>query len=240
MTDKPIVIVQLYSRDMNIYGDFGNVLTLQRRLQWHGYGADVYEYNQGDEFPRDVDIVVGGGGQDSGQTLVQSDLLALKDTLISLAEEGLPMLAICGLYQLFGRFFKTQEGTLIHGIGLLDIETHAGSERLIGNTICASSEFGDILGYENHSGQTLLGAGVTPLGRVTKGAGNNGEDGTEGARYHNVIASYLHGSMLPINPRIADFLIETAVVRKFGEFSPGDIDDRFAENARAITRKRPR
>lgn len=235
-----IKLVQLYSRDMNIYGDWGNVLVLKRRLEWHGYKVDLVEYNPGDDFPADGDIFVGGGGQDSGQDIVQADLLKIGPDLRQLADDGVPMLMICGLYQLFGRFFVTQDGHKITGIGLLDIETHAGPERLIGNIVTKSSQFGEIVGYENHSGQTFLGTGLQPLGRVIKGAGNNGQDDTEGARYKNVIGSYLHGSVLPKNPALADWLIEKAVVRKYGEFQPTVIEDRFATQARAIAVKRPR
>jgi CobQ-like glutamine amidotransferase family enzyme len=240
MNEKQITILQLYPREMNIYGDFGNVLVLTRRLQWHGYKARLIEYNIGDDFPVDVDIVVGGGGQDSGQDIIQQDLLALSTTLHTLAENDVPMLMICGLYQLFGKFFKAQDGHIIEGISLFDIETHAGLERLTGNITTSSSEFGDIVGYENHSGQTFLGPNVTPLGRVIKGAGNNGQDDTEGTRYHNVIGTYLHGSILPKNPKIADFLIEKAVQKKYGEFTPTVIDDRFAEQARNVAVRRPR
>lgn len=240
MNEKTISLLYLYSRDMNIYGDWGNVLTLKRRLEWHGYTANIIEYNQGDTFPAEVDLVVGGGGQDSGQDIIQEDLLKNSQRLRDLAENDVPMLFICGLYQLFGKFFKTNDGHVIEGIGLLDIETHAGPERLVGNILTQSSEFGDIIGYENHSGQTFLGKNVQPLGRVIKGAGNNGRDETEGARYKNVIATYLHGSLLPKNPAVADFLIEKAVTKKYGEFKPSVIDDRFAELARSVAVKRPR
>jgi CobQ-like glutamine amidotransferase family enzyme len=147
---------------------------------------------------------------------------------------------ICGLYQLFGKFFKTQEGHVIKGIELFDAKTYAGPERLIGNIVIDSPEFGQIIGYENHSGQTFLGHDTKPLGQIVKGAGNNGKDNTEGARYHNVIGSYLHGSLLPKNPNVADFLIEQAAIRKYGEFTPTVIDDHFAEEARKIAAKRPR
>lgn len=240
MSDREITILQLYPRDMNIYGDWGNVLTIKRRLEWHGYGTKLLEYNQGDAFPQNADIIIGGGGQDSGQDSIQTDLLKIAPTLRALAEDEVPMLMICGLYQLFGKFFKTQDGHIIEGIGLLDIETHAGSERLIGNIVTTNSEFGDIIGYENHSGQTYLGKDVLPLGKVIKGAGNNGQDDTEGARYKNVIATYMHGSLLPKNPLIADFLIEKAAVRKYGDFTPTVIDDRFATLAREVALKRPR
>lgn len=240
MNEKTLTILHLYPRDMNIYGDWGNVLTLKRRLEWHGYKANIIEYNQGDTFPVTVDIVVGGGGQDSGQDTIQADLLSIAPKLQTQADAGTPMLVICGLYQLFGHSFKTQDGHTIKGIGLLDIETHAGPERLIGNIITKSTDFGEIIGYENHSGQTFLGKEVTPLGLVQKGAGNNGQDETEGARHKNVIGTYLHGSLLPKNPLVADFLIEKAVVKKYGEFTPTVIDDSFAEQAREVALHRPR
>ncbi|HEX6416000.1 MAG TPA: glutamine amidotransferase [Candidatus Saccharimonadales bacterium] len=240
MNEREITLLQLYPRDMNIYGDWGNVLTLKRRLEWHGYKVKLLEYNQGDVFPEEADIIVGGGGQDSGQDSIQIDLLKIGPTLRKMADGNTPMLMICGLYQLFGKFFKTQDGHVIEGIGLLDIETHAGPERLIGNIVTTSSEFGDIIGYENHSGQTYLGKDVESLGKVIKGAGNNGQDDTEGARFKNVIATYMHGSLLPKNPAISDFLIEQAVRNKYGEFTPTVIDDRFANLAREVAIKRPR
>ncbi|MCA4131326.1 type 1 glutamine amidotransferase [Arthrobacter sp. M4] len=235
-----IRVLQLYPREMNIYGDWGNALVLQQRLKWHGYTPELLEYNVGDDFPDDVDIILGGGGQDSGQLVIQDDLQARGETLRTMAEDGTPMLVICGLYQLFGKFFKTSSGAVIPGIGILDVETHGTNERLIGNVCLDSPEFGEILGYENHSGQTKLGAGVEPLGTVTKGAGNNSKDGHEGARHRNVVASYLHGSLLPKNPAIADFLIRTAAERKFGSFTPGSPDDTFTDLARTHAARRPR
>lgn len=240
MTRKQLTILQLYPRDMNIYGDHGNVLVLKRRAQWHGYDANVIEYNPGDSLPKNIDIVIGGGGQDSGQDKIQKDLLKIGPELRALAESGTSMLVICGLYQLFGKFFKTQDGHIIKGIEILDIETIAGPERLIGNIITHSDDFGDIIGYENHSGQTFLGSDVAPLATVIRGAGNNGKDDFEGARYKNVIGSYLHGSLLPKNPAIADWLIKNAAVKKFGEFIPATPDDRFSKLAREHAIKRPR
>ncbi len=110
---------------------------------------------------------------------------------------------------------------------------------MIGNIVTKSEEFGEIIGYENHSGQTFLGEGTQPLGKIVKGAGNNGQDEYEGARVRNVIGSYLHGSLLPKNPVIADWLIEKAVTKKYGEFAPTVIDDRFAIEARRIALTRP-
>lgn len=237
---KQITIVQLYPKDMNIYGDEGNVLVLRRRLEWFGYEPKVIHYNVGDAFPTDADIVIGGGGQDSGQNKIHADLLAIGDTLKTLADKGTPMLMVCGLYQLFGHFFKTHDGEELKGIGLLDVTTIGKNERLIGNIITDSSEFGTIYGYENHSGQTFLGEDAKALAIVRQGAGNNTIDGHEGARYKHVIGTYLHGSILPKNPKIADFLIRTAVMKKYGGFDHLSINDSVAELARKAAAKRPR
>ena len=237
---REIVLLQLYPRDMNIYGDNGNALVIKRRLEWYGYSVKHIAYNPGDTFPDEVDIIVGGGGQDSGQDKIVEDLLVIGPKLKQLADSGTPMLMVCGLYQLFGHFFKTAAGEKMPGIGLLDVETYAESERLIGNIIVDTKEFGEIIGYENHSGQTFLGELAKPLGVVRLGAGNNTKDIYEGARYKNVIGTYLHGSILPKNPRLADFLIEKAAVKKYGEMSSDLIDDHFAELARRAARKRPR
>lgn len=238
---KAIRILQLYPRDMNIYGDWGNVLTLKRRLEWRGYTAEIVGYNPGDIFPDDIDIVVGGGGQDSGQTRIGDDLMMIGPKLKALADDDVPMLVICGLYQQFGHFFKTKDGEVIQGIGILDVETYGSDVRMIGNIVTHSHEFGDIVGYENHSGQTTLGPTALPLAKVILGAGNNDHDGYEGARYRNVIGSYLHGSLLPKNPEIADFLIGEAIKRKFDDVLVSlDRADDYTDMARDIAMKRPR
>ncbi len=239
-TKGTIRLLQLYPKDMNIYGDWGNTLVLQRRLEWHGYTPELLEYNPGDIFPDNIDIIVGGGGQDSGQSKISDDLMKIGPMLKQLADDHVPMLLICGLYQQFGHVFKTKDGTIIPGIGLLDIQTEASNERMIGNTIIETKAFGLVVGYENHSGKTTLGPGVVAFGSVRQGAGNNGHDMTEGARYNNVIGTYLHGSLLPKNPQIADFLIECAARRKFGVFHPANIDDTLADAARSTAMKRPR
>jgi hypothetical protein len=240
VTDRTVHLVQLYPRDMNIYGDWGNTLTLKRRLEKYGYAVRLSDHNPGDPFPPDADLLVGGGGQDSGQFRVQEDLQRIAPELRAMAADGVPMLAICGLYQLFGHEFRTGAGETLPGIGILDLTTVGGPTRLIGNIVLESPEFGTVVGYENHSGVTRLGPDQTPLGRVVKGAGNNGEDGTEGARVHHVVGSYLHGSMLPKNPAVADHLIRAAVERRLGVFDVAPLDDTLAERAREVAQARPR
>lgn len=237
-----IRIIQLYPRDMNLYGDWGNAHVLCQRLTWRGIEAEIVDHNPGDGTDlASGDIFLGGGGQDAGQDKIQEDLARHSDQLRHLIEDGAPMLLICGMYQLLGRTFVTDDGEVIKGAGILQLDTKATTDRLIGNVTLNSPEFGEIVGYENHSGRTYLDAGQRPLGEVTRGAGNNGEDHQEGLRYHNVIGTYLHGPLLPTNPKVADFLITKALERRD---MPTDLPplavDEIAQGARTTAKARPR
>lgn len=239
MSKGIIKIVYFYPEQMSIYGDWGNVLTLCRRLQWHGYEPKILQHHPGKTFPKDADIFVGGGGQDSGQFLIEPDLLKNAGTIRDYAEDGAVMLLVCGMYQLFGRSFQAANGETMEGLSIFAAESYSGSKRLIGNLVI-SSPFGEMVGYENHGGKTVLDAAQESLGSVKKGAGNNGGDKTEGAIYKNVFGTYMHGSLLPKNPVFADALIEKAIIRRYGEFEPNVIDDSFANKAQAVARGRPR
>lgn len=236
-------IAHLYPREMNLYGDTGNVLVLRRRLEWRGLPAEVVPVRQGDAIPDDVDVLVGGGGQDAAQGDIGTDFVARGPQLRELAEAGVVVLAICGSYQLLGHRFVTHEGRDIPGVGILDVETFGSSTRLIGNIAVDSPEFGRLIGYENHSGLTRLGAAATPLGRTAAGRGNNGEDRGEGAVWRNVVGTYLHGPLLAKAPRLADELLRRALVRR-GELGAGDtlpaLDDRRADRAAEVAVTRPR
>lgn len=235
---KRLDIVYLYPNEMNTYGDRGNVLALKRRAEWHGYIPVLHFQRLGDDLPTKVDIIVGGGGQDSAQEDIQRDVQRLKPALHRLAAEGTPMLMVCGTYQLFGHRYTTQEGEEISGIGIFDVETVAGSERAIGNVLATSDTFDMLVGFENHSGRTYLHSGQAPLAEVVRGQGNNGEDGTEGAITNNVIGTYLHGPVLPNNPKLADHLLRLAAEKRFGVFEMQPLPDTYAIMARSNAEKR--
>jgi CobQ-like glutamine amidotransferase family enzyme len=225
---------------MNLYGDHGNVLTLVRRCEWRGISAKVVEYEPGGKLPEKVDIIFGGGGQDSGQGVVAADLGRIGGKIREWVGGGMPCLVICGMYQLFGEYFRTLSGEVLRGISVFDMTTVGGTERLIGNVVVETEQFGRIVGYENHSGQTRLSRFLAPLGRVVRGAGNNGEDGYEGVRRENCIGTYLHGPILPKNPGIADFLILEAMRRKYGAAEIKGLDDALEYGAHEVARGRPR
>jgi CobQ-like glutamine amidotransferase family enzyme len=224
---------------MNTYGDSGNALTLMKRAKLHGLNPILHHYHVGGELPENIDIVIGGGGQDTAQSEIQVDIKRIAEQLHTLANNNIPMLMVCGTYQLFGHRFVTKDGAEIQGIGILDVETFGGDTRMIGNIAIETRDFGVMYGFENHSGKTILGPGQLPLGKVTRGNGNNGDDKTEGARTNNVFGTYMHGPVLPNNPVFTDNLISLAATKKDSSFKLQTVDDSLSELARsnAVNRK---
>lgn len=213
-----IVIGYLYADLMNIYGDTGNIIALKKRADWRDIDIVVKKISIGDKLSKgNVDIFFFGGGQDQQQELVAKDLSQGKGKIIkSEVERGVPLLSICGGYQLLGEYYKPHKGPKLNGVGLFPAYTLASFDRMIGN-IVIDSMFGKLVGFENHSGKTFLKKDAIPFGMVIKGFGNNGKDKTEGCLYKNAIGCYMHGSLLPKNPKLADWLLKKALEVKYGK-----------------------
>lgn len=231
---QALTIGWLYPELMSTYGDRGNIIVLQKRCEWRDITVTVKRLDIG-YLEKDLnacDLLFMGGAQDQQQKIVAKDLREKAKTLETMIEEHVPGLYICGAYQFLGKYYKEADGTVIDGLGILDLYTeHPGlsHERLIGNIVIESSLIATdktIVGFENHGGRTYLGEKVKPLGTVTIGYGNNGEDKTEGARYKNSFGSYLHGPILPKNPNFADHLIKRALEKKYAnEVSLKSLED---------------
>ncbi len=240
MVVRKITIAHLYPRQMNVYGDMGNIVTLRYRLESRGITVK-YQAVESLAKLKEVapDILVGGGGQDSNQESIQGDLKRHKSEITAFAEDGVVALMICGMYQLFGKEFVLPDGRVLPGLGVIDMVTRAGDTRMIGN-IVIDSKYGPLVGFENHSGKTYLADTVSPLGKVSKGFGNNGETLDEGAVVKNVFGSYMHGPALAKNPLLADELIRRALDRKYGIKELTQLDDYLEEMAASRAIKRPR
>lgn len=234
---KKLRVAHLYPKLMNIYGDRGNIMCLKRRCESRGIDFELEELSLKDALrPDKTDLVFIGGAQDREQRRVAEDLRKVKgDALREAVANGVTVLAVCGGYQLMGRYYRTAEGEELPGIGLLDMWTvHPGVDapRCIGN-IVVEWEGGTLVGFENHGGRTHLGEGAKPLGRVVAGHGNNGEDGGEGAMQGGIFGTYMHGSLLPKNPAFADHVIQTALSRRHKDVTLDEIDDRVESEAHA-------
>jgi CobQ-like glutamine amidotransferase family enzyme len=247
--DQRIVLGHLYADLLNLYADRGNIITLAQRCAWRGLTLEVRCIGIGDDVrPDELDLLFMGGGQDGDQRLMADDLFTRKaDALRGALADGLPMLVVCGSYQLFGHYYQPAEGPRLPGLGLFDLHTvHPGAAvpRCIGNVVVEWTSGGGVggpaegqtgslggptprtlVGFENHGGRTYLGSGVRPLGRVLYGHGNNSQDGTEGAVVERAYGTYLHGSLLPKNPHLADHLLLLALRRRHPRATLAPLDD---------------
>jgi lipid II isoglutaminyl synthase (glutamine-hydrolysing) len=241
-----LVVGHLYPDYLNIYADRGNIAVLEQRAVRRSIGLEYQTIGLGDAVrPREHDLYYVGGGQDREQALIAPDLVAKGEALREAVAAGAAFLAVCGGYQLLGRFYRDRSGAELQGIGLLPHYTVAGERRMIGDVLLESElEPGEprtLAGFENHAGRTYLDEGAQPLGRVLAGFGNNGEDGHEGARVGNAVGTYLHGPLLPRNPWLADWLIAQALARRLGEPPPLEtLPDVFEEKAHRVSAERAR
>ena len=240
-----VVVGHLYPDYLNIYADRGNIAVLERRAAWRGIEFDYRTITVGDPLrPGEHDLLYVGGGQDREQALIAPDLAARGGAVREAAEAGAVVLAVCGGYQLLGRFYRDRAGVELPGVDLFDHHTIAGERRMIGDVLLECElEPGrprTLAGFENHAGRTVLGPGVAPLGRVVAGFGNDGESGYEGCRRGRAIGTYLHGPLLPRNPWFADWLLAQAVAHRTGAEPPEleRLPDDFESEAHRVAAER--
>lgn len=230
-----LTIGHLYPDLLNLYGDRGNIQCFRKRLDWRGIEAEVIPFLSGDKIDfSKLDIVLLGGGSDREQELVCGYLKEIKADFKNYVEQGGVVLAVCGGYQLLGKYYTAPNGEKIQGLGILDIYTEAGNTRFIGDTIIYNEDFNETyVGFENHSGRTYLN-GLKPLGKCIHGYGNNGSDGYEGCIYKNTYCTYFHGSLLAKNPELADRFIKTALEIKYSEVALEKLDDSLELKAKEV------
>ncbi|MGG7149903.1 type 1 glutamine amidotransferase [Clostridium neonatale] len=236
-----LTICHLYPDLLNVYGDVGNVLILKHRASLRGIDVNIVNSSLNDTLDKDnIDIIFFGGGQDYEQSIVSNDLNTIKkDDIKEYIEDGKVFLAICGGYQLLGKYYTAPNGEKINGLGILNIYTEGGDTRFIGNTEIYNESFDETyVGFENHSGRTYIND-HTPLGKCIHGYGNNGQDGYEGCIYKNTFGSYFHGSFLSKNPEFADRLLLLALQNKYGTDVKLDIlDDELELKAKSVIKER--
>jgi CobQ-like glutamine amidotransferase family enzyme len=241
-----IRIGHLYPDYLNIYADRGNIAVFARRASARGLELEVIAIGLGEDVrPGDHDLYYVGGGQDREQALVAADLAAKGAALREAVAGGAAALAVCGGYQLFGRFYRDRYGRDLPGAGVFPLETYAGERRMIGDVLLECSFSGEqrtVAGFENHAGRTILDKGAEPLGRVIAGFGNDGQSGFEGCRVGRAVGTYLHGPLLPRNPWLADWLLAQAAAHRTGGQPPvfEPLDDELEAAAHAVSAGRAR
>jgi CobQ-like glutamine amidotransferase family enzyme len=210
----------VYPELLGTYGDRGNAIVLVERCRWRGIPAELVEVSAHEPIPDSLDVYLFGGGEDDPQLMAAAGMLASREAVVRAHAGGAAVLAVCAGFQLVGHRYEAADGAVLEGIGLIDMVTRPGPDRLIGEVVVepsASAHWGAsgppprLTGFENHGGRTTLGPDVEPLGRVIAGGGNGDGAGGDGALAERFVGTYLHGPVLPRNPGLADRLLEWVV-----------------------------
>ena len=112
-----------------------------KRCQWRGIEAETIAYEIDDTIDfSNLDIVLLGGGSDREQMLVCEKLKTIQKDFKAYVEDNGVVIAICGGYQLLGKYYKTEQG-MITGLDLVDMYTEQEEGRLISNIVLQSDLF---------------------------------------------------------------------------------------------------
>jgi CobQ-like glutamine amidotransferase family enzyme len=225
-----IKIVRIHNELLGTYGDRGNADVLAFRAKFHGITTEIIDVSYLEKLPTNGNIYLLGGAEDAAQ-LLSLEAIRRDDVLPTAIEGGAVVLAVCAGFQIIGNSFHAS-GKEVEGLGFLDVKSIPGKERFVGDIKVKSSILNmELTGFENHGGQSLLGEGVEPFGRVVTGHGN-GDGKFDGAVLGNVFGTYMHGPVLARNPEFADLLLCRATARKYQT-----IEDPLASQYAAWRRK---
>lgn len=228
MRESTVRVGLVYPELLGTYGDRGNALVLVQRCRWRTIPAEIVEVGAGEPIPDSLDVYLFGGGEDDPQNMAAAGMRGSRAAITRAWEGGAVVFAVCAGFQLIGHSYVAADGTRLEGIGLVDAVTNPGPDRLIGEVVVEPDAPLPVLtGFENHGGRTTLGPGVRPLGKVVAGGGNGDGSGADGVRDERLIATYLHGPVLPRNPALADHLLGWVV----GDLPP--LDSTWEERLRA-------
>ena len=153
-------VLHLYHDIMDLYGDKGNMMSLKYRCEKRGidFIHDTCTLGEEKDYSH-YDLIFMGGGPDKEQMILSKDLLKRKEGLKKAIDDGVFFLLICGGYQLFGQYYIGADNQKIQGLSFFDYKTEKSTtnDRCIGNVyldINLDGESFDVLGFENHGGQT--------------------------------------------------------------------------------------
>ena len=156
-----------------------------------------------------ADILVLPGSKQTLDDLEWLEQRGLTQKLRCLHDRGVPIIGICGGFQMLGSFIEDPHGIenqgthrIGTGLNLLPVRTVLGTEKIVrrvrgrlcsdpfGRPFTANTRFE---GYEIHVGETLYGNGVRPLAKITRedvlGAIADGAIDLSG----RVMGTYVHG-----------------------------------------------
>ena len=199
-----ITIGHLFYDLLNLYGENGNVLALEKALISQGIEVEIKNLSIDSE-PwnlEELDVVYMGAGTEQNQLLALKTLMKYKEEINQMFLNDKLFICTGNSIELFGKKIKDNEN-IIETLNIFDYTTQKTSKRIVSECVFNYNELQEkILGFENHQGEII---GINePLFTVEIGYGSNTNSKVEGFRKNNFYGTYLIGPLLIRNPKLLE------------------------------------
>lgn len=218
MEKNKLNISWCYPDMLSLHGDRGNIMALEKVGELLDLDVDINKigtYNAQIDFDN-TDILFFNVGELKLVETISNVLKSQIENLKNYIENGKMIIAIGTTGAVFGKTLTREDGSVIQGLGFLDMD--CTERKMI---------YGDDIIFELNEDSSIKIAGnqiqmidtnvnnpEIALGKVMYGHGNNGKDKFEGAKYKNVIFTNALGPVLVKNPWYTEKLIKEAMKAK--------------------------
>ena len=213
-----ITIGHLFYDLLNLYGENGNVLALEKALISQGLEVEIKYLSINNEPWNldELDVAYIGAGTEQNQLLALNTLIKHKDEINQMILNNKLFICTGNSIELFGEHIKC-ENENIETLGLFDYTTERTKKRIVSECVFHYDEIDyKVLGFENHQGNIT---GITePLFTVEKGFSSDLTSQVEGVRKNNFYGTYLIGPILVRNPKLLEKICKDLILYKDSNF----------------------
>lgn len=205
-------ILHLYHDIMNLYGDYANIVAMQKLAAHNGVEATVDRRTLGDEVSlSDYDFIYIGSGTERNMKVVLEDFRRFEKELTACVGSGKVILLTGNAFEMLGARITDCSGTQYEGLGLFGFTvTEQNKTRLVGDAVFDCPFLSTpAVGFINKCSQIR---GVDePMFTIGMGLGNADGDQGEGVRLNNLFCTHLTGPVLVKNPHFLTCLYSLIV-----------------------------
>ena len=197
----------LYPEICCLYGDKGNTLFLRQCLPEAEFITTTL--NETPAFlSGDVELCYLASMSEQSQELILDRLMPHRDAILSLMREGKCLFLLTGsAMELLGRYIQREDGSRVEALGAYDIYTVRQTPNRFNTLVRADFRGTTLLGYTSRFAHTFGISEDIALAKTDIGCGGCEGSVWEGICDGNVVATYLLGPLLVLNPDFSRWLL---------------------------------
>lgn len=196
----------LFSELCNIYGDYGNVMYLQKCLP----EAEFINTSINEE-PRfiseDIDFIYMGAMTEKSQEKIIKRLLPYKNIIKDKIENNVPFLFTGNSFEILGKYIENDDGSRIEALGIIDLYAKREMFNRYNSLILAKFENIELVGFKDQFSMQYGDNTSNYFAEVIRGDGINRGSKSEGVKINNFIGTTILGPLLVLNPLFTKYFI---------------------------------